>query len=264
MSDSQVVFFMWESFKQSLIDKQLFFLGQARRRLLSQFEDIDAESERAADEWLDKHSKNFDPDRHDVGSYYEASYEAGIEHYQLLSDMRDQTRLSVVAGMFHEWEKQLRDWVAKEVRHAYGSDTAVTQVWKVNFNDIVDLMESYGWPIRSGQYFEQIDACRCVVNVYKHGNGGSFSELKKKHPYYLVYPCTVIDPLLVGIDFLDYTYVKVSDSQLQDFSDAIIKFWQDVPERLYARDGMNVPNWFGNAIQKDQATRLANRPTPKS
>ena len=264
MSESQVVFFMWESFKQSLIDKQIFYLEQARKRLLSQFEDIETESTQAAQEWLDNQSRSFNPDRDDVGAYYEASYEAGIEHYQLLSDMRDQTLLSVVAGMFHEWEKQLRDWIAKEVRHSYGSDTAAAQIWKVNFGEIIDLLEIYGWPIRSGEYFERIDACRCVVNVYKHGNGGSFGELKKKYPYYLVDPSAVVDPLLVDIDFLDYTHVKVSDSQLQNFSDAIIKFWQDVPERLYAQDGMTVPNWFGNAVQKDQATRLANRSMPKS
>jgi hypothetical protein len=241
---------MWESFRQFLIGKHLFYFEQARKRLLSQFEDMEAESKQAADEWLAKNSRSFDPDRHDAGSYYEASYEASIEHYELLSDMRDQTRLSVVAGMFHEWEKQLRNWVAKEIRRSYGSDAAVTQIWKASFGDLIELLESYGWDVRNRQFFELIDVCRCVVNVYKHGNGGALGELKKKYQYYLVDPVALIDPLLSDIDFLDYTYVKVSSAQLQDFSDAIVKFWSDVPERLYGWDGMDVPNWFGKAVQK--------------
>jgi hypothetical protein len=247
----EVVFFMWGSYRQSLIGKQIFYLEQARKRLLSQFEDIEAESNRAADEWLEKHSQNFDPDRHDIGAQYEASYEAGIEHYQLLGDLRDQTRLSVVAGMFHDLEKQLRDWVAKEIRHFYGSDVAAAKIWKVSFSDIIDLLESFGWPIRSGLYFEKIDACRCVVNVYKHGNGGSLGELKKKYPYYIIDPVSVIDPLLTDTRYLDYTYVKVSDSQLQDFSDAIVKFWEDVPDRICAQDDTDVPDWFEKAIKRD-------------
>lgn len=79
--------------------------------------------------------------------------------------MRDQTRLSFLAGLFHDWEKQLRDWMAKEVRHSYGSENAANKIWKANFSQIIDLMESYGWPIRNAQYFERIDECRCVVNV---------------------------------------------------------------------------------------------------
>ncbi|MGY2263926.1 hypothetical protein [Pseudomonas sp. SDO5561_S422] len=264
MIQGQVVFYMWQSFRQSLIHKHYFFLEQARKRLLSQFEDMETDSKRAAVEWLAKHSSGFNSDRDDAESYYESAYDAGIEHYELLNGMLDQTRLSVLAGLFHDWEKQLRDWMAKEVRHTYGSENAANKIWKANFSQIIDLMESYGWPIRNTQYFERIDECRCVVNVYKHGDGGSFVELKKKYPYYLVIPFAVIDPIFFDVDLLDYTNVKVSDSQLQEFSDAIVKFWEDVPERLYGRDGMEVPDWFGNAINTDQNTRLGNRSVPKN
>jgi len=56
MSD-YVLFQMWGPFRQSLIDGHLFYVGQARKRLLSQFDDIEADADRAAEErsvWLAK------------------------------------------------------------------------------------------------------------------------------------------------------------------------------------------------------------------
>jgi hypothetical protein len=44
MSGSQEAIFIRGSFRQSLIDKQVFYLEQARKRLFSQFDDIEAES----------------------------------------------------------------------------------------------------------------------------------------------------------------------------------------------------------------------------
>ena len=99
MSD-YVLFQMWGPFRQSLIAGHLFYVEQAGKRLLTQFEDIEAEADKAAEEWLEKSRDRFDPDRHDPGDFYEAANDAGIEFYGLLSDMREQTTLGVVAGMF--------------------------------------------------------------------------------------------------------------------------------------------------------------------
>lgn len=108
MPSAQVLFQMWEPFRQSLIGQHNFYIEQAKARLLDQFTNMEQDAERAAEAWLDERSENFDPDRDDVGSIYEASEEAGTEFYLLLDEMRMQTRLSVVAGMFHNCEKKLR------------------------------------------------------------------------------------------------------------------------------------------------------------
>lgn len=113
----RVLFMMWGPFRESLIKAHAFYVEQARKRLLSQFGDIEAEANKAPEEWLEQTSHLFNPEQHDPGDFYEAAHEAGIEFYELLRDMRRQTRLSVVAGMFHEWDKQLRDWLTQEIRH---------------------------------------------------------------------------------------------------------------------------------------------------
>lgn len=243
-----VLFQMYGPFRQSLITSHLFYVEQARKRLLSQFEDIEAEAGKAAENWLEQHEDRFDPDRHDPGDFYEAAETAGFEFYGLLSDMRDQTCLSVVAGMFHEWDKQFRDWLVREIRHWHHGDTAAQKVWSADFGQIAELLEDLGWKISSTDYFRQLEACRLVVNVYKHGKGKSLDDLKRTYPEYL-------DDPFSDVEHCDHTQLKVSKDQFQAFSNAIVAFWQAVPENIRESHVKVVPDWFEKALLKETAPR---------
>jgi hypothetical protein len=247
-----VLFQMWEPFRQSLIKGHLFYVEQARKRLLSQFEDIQAAADRATEEWLDEHSGYFDPDRHDDGEFYEAANQAGIEFYGLLSDLREQTCLSVVAGMFHQWDKQLREWLAREIQHWHRGGSASAKVWSADFAQIADFLESFGWNIRAMEYFRTLDACRLVVNVYKHGEGKSLDELRENFPEYLDDPFRGSGVALSDTKYRDHSHLRVSDAQFQAFSDAISSFWRDVPENVFDSQLTDVPAWFGKAVLKDR------------
>lgn len=248
-----VLFQMWGPFRQSLIEGHLFYVEQARKRLLSQFDDIEAEADRAAEEWLERSSGQFDPDRHDPSDFYESANDAGIEFYGLLSDMRDQTRLNVVAGMFHEWDKQLRDWLVHEIQRGHGGDNTTLKVWSADFGQIADLLESLGWDIRRADYFRTLDACRLVVNVYKHGEGKSLNELKKNYPDYLDDPFGGSGGVFSDVKHRDHTHLKVSDGQFHAFADAIVAFWREVPENVVDSNVADVPEWLGKAIRKDRS-----------
>ncbi|RUW49466.1 hypothetical protein EOA32_22420 [Mesorhizobium sp. M1A.F.Ca.ET.072.01.1.1] len=249
-----VLFQMWSFHRQTLIKGHQFYVDQARKRVLSQFDNIEEEAEKAAADWLEQNSNRFDPDRHDPSDFYEAAHEASIEFYELLSDMRDQTWLSVVAGMFHQWDKRLREWLVQEIRHWHCGETVIAKVWGADFGKIADLLESLGWEIRSTAYFKALDALRLVVNVYKHGDGNSLNELKKTYPEYL-------EDRLVGsglpgtLDLLDHTNLRVSDDQFQAFADAIIAFWRDVPDNVSGNEIAKVPDWFEKAILSDRKSQ---------
>jgi hypothetical protein len=249
---SYSLFQMWEPHRQSLITGHLFYVEQARKRLLSQFEDIEGEADKAAEAWLEENSHRFDPDRHDEGQFYEAAHDEGIEFYQLLSDMRDRTRLSVIAGMYHEWEKQLRKWLSDEIRHWHAGGIVQETVWKVDFGKLLEFLESLDWEVRSQTYFSKLDACRLVVNVYKHGKGNSLNDLKQSYPEYLRDPFSHIGGAFSGLNYLDYTHLSVFDDQLQGFSDAIVAFWKDVPKNIMNHENLKVPDWFAKAMLKDQ------------
>lgn len=246
---------MWEPYRQSLIGAHQFYVEQARKRLLAQFEDIETEADLAAEEWLQRGRVRFDPDRDDPADFYEAANDAGIEFYGLLSEMRDQTRLGVVTGLFHEWEKRLRDWLAREIQHWRGGNNAATKVWSAEFGQIVDLLESFGWKICSAAYFSALDACRLVVNVHKHGKGRSLDELKQKYPQYLDDPFSGSGGAFSNVRYRDHTHLKVNDDQFQAFGDAIVAFWKEAPENVFDSHVKDVPDWFGEALVKSGAGR---------
>jgi hypothetical protein len=247
------LFMMWEPFRESLIAGHTFYVEQAFNRLLSQFGNIEAEANKVAEDWLDQRVAYFDPDRHDPSGFYEAAQDAGVEFYQLLGDMRDMTQLSVVAGMYHEWDKRFRKWLIEEMRHWHRGEQVTTKMWSVDAGKIFDLLASFGWDIRSKEYFQKLDICRLVVNVFKHGDGRSFSDLKSNYPEYL-------SNSLVGfcddMDWLDHTNLKVNDSQIQEFSEAIIAFWRDVPREILSSSVASVPDWFGTALSNDRKAKM--------
>jgi hypothetical protein len=251
MSDF-VVLHMWEPFRQSLIEAHSFYVEQAQKRLLSQFNNIGDDADQAAEEWLGKRGQNFDPGRDDPSSIYEAAYEVGIEFYGMLNDMREQTRLGVVAGMFHEWDKRLRDWLVREILHWHRGEGAVSKVWSADFGQIGDLLESFGWKLRNTDYFRTLDTCRLVVNAYKHGEGKSLDELRKKFPEYFGDSPQGSSGTFSDTRFFDYSSLKVSDPQFQAFSEAILTFWREVPESVLASQVTDLPDWFDKAIQKDR------------
>lgn len=247
--------YMWEPYRQQLIANQNFYVEQGRKRLLSQFQDVSDEADKFADEWLSRSNQWFDPDRHDPDDFQEQAYEKSIDFYNLLTDMHDQTRLNVIAGMYHEWEKQLREWLSGELsRPPLAKETKIT-IWKSSLPKIIDLLECFDWKVREQPYFAQLDVCRLVVNVYKHGIGDSFDELKREHPHFLMdifggeLNADELDP------FLNHTHLKISDEHLAAFSEAIIAFWNDAPERTKQLEIPDAPTWFSKAIYKDLRER---------
>jgi hypothetical protein len=238
---------MWGPFRRQIIASHQFYIEQARKRLLSQFQNIEEQSDKYADEWLEKAGQYFDPDRDDPGSFEEEAYDKSIEFYQMLEDMLNRTRLSIVSSIFHEWDKTLRNWMIKEIRHWHHDSAVEKALWNTNFPKIIDLLEGLSWPIKSKSYYFSIERCRLVVNSYKHGYGDSFENIKKKFPEFINLRGNNYDN---SFRYVEYSDLKVDESHISEFSDAIIEFWNDVPEYIWHRDSLKVPNWFIDALVK--------------
>jgi hypothetical protein len=240
-----VLFHMWRPHRKFIIEKHKFYLNQARSRLLSQFGNIESEAEKAGADWLERASHNFDPERDCPSDIYEAAEDESISFYQLLTEMRDSTRLSVVAGLYHEMEKQLRDWMEQEINRLHVGDEVREQIWRQTFEQRIGFFALFDWKIQSKPYYTKLNACHLVVNVYKHGEGASFKQLKLQYPEYIQ------SDVESNLDFMDYADLKVSELQIDEFSASIVDFWNDVPERISCNSGEELPKWFQNALQKD-------------
>mgnify|MGYP000451076206 CR=1 FL=1 len=243
------LFHMWGPFRKNIIDSHTFYVEQAQQRLLSQFQNVEQEADKYGAEWLENTSHLFDPERDDPGDFYQQAYEESISFYEMLDNMRNRTRLSVVAGMFHEWEKQLRSWTLKEITNWQNGEEVKKAVWKANFKDIIDLFENLGWPITTKKYYASLNKCRLVVNAFKHGNGDALEEIRRSYPELLV---GLESDNLAYIEYSDHTDLKIETTHIDEFSTAITAFWKDVPEYIINKgEYENIPKWFEKAYKKD-------------
>src|SRR3546814_1591414 len=116
--------------------------------------------------------------------------------------------------MYHEWGKQLRDWLSKDMGDLQLGKHTHAAIWRAVIGDIFDFLEMWQWPIRSRPYFHDLHLCHLVVNVYKHGAGPSFRGLKELAPG-LVSKTEDLPGFFLSA--LDYTDLKVSDDELERF-----------------------------------------------
>ncbi|MBX3140316.1 MAG: hypothetical protein KF875_06180 [Trueperaceae bacterium] len=243
MSDYQV-FFLGEDQRSLRIEEQEFYYDQARKRLLSQFDSIGDEATAAGQEWLDRPAPWFDPDVHDPASSYEQAYEAEIDHYLMLFNLQNQTRLSVVSGFFHEWEKNVKEWMSSEVGYWCREPAAIAAIWKLQVRATLQLLGNFGLVIPDADHIVRLDACRLVVNVYKHGAGPSLLELATKYPDYLNREFASNAESDLSLQSMAYRDLRIDDEQVEAFSDAVITFWKELPERRYASEVDEWPKWF--------------------
>lgn len=243
------LFYMWEAHRAQLIASHNFYIRQAEKRLLSQFNNIEEEADEYANEWLDQAGQNFDSDRHDLADFYEQANDEGINFYLMLEEMRNRTRISVIAGIFHEWDKQLRSWLVNEVHHWHRGELAKKAIWKANFVAIVELLEGLGFEIMSLDCYRSLDRCRLVVNAYKHGDGGAFESIKLHHPEFI--KRLEMDDI-ENLRYVDHSDLFVKECHISEFSDAVIAFWKCVPHAIIYDESLIMPTWFTRALEKDR------------
>ncbi|RGP41522.1 hypothetical protein BPTFM16_01828 [Altererythrobacter insulae] len=246
---------MWGPTREHLIANHEFYVAEARRRLLEPFDDdrMKADAKRHAAEWLAERVKNFDPNRDDPADAYEQAYDESICFFHGLTALRDSTRLSVISSMFHDWEKQLRDWLGKELGQNGFGKHAHAAVWSVPLDSLLDLLESCKWPIKSLGFYDELQRCQLVTNVFKHGTGRSFRLLKKRAPD-LVEKSEEIPAFWVSA--LDYSSLSVSEDHLARFAKAITAFWQQLPENIYFSQVGQIPKWLDKALKRERGWKV--------
>ncbi len=231
----KLLFNMHKTFREDLIDRQKFYIEVAKNRLLAQFPNIQEEAEKYANEQFNEARQRIDPEKFDDDNAAEWAQELGEERYLILDDIVKMTQLSVIAGMYHEWEKQLRDWMARELPHHYAAQGYGDMIWEATIHTTVKFLEACDWPIKKTSYYKSLDRCRLIVNVYKHGNGDSFENIRKKHPEFIKSAFNH-EHRSLELKSADYTNLVVTEEHIDEFSNAIIEFWKNVPENIYEKE----------------------------
>jgi len=227
--------YMWIGVRRRILRRHDFYVAQIRARVLSQFQDIEGEATRYADEEYDRLGSLPGDENSDMAVVAEIAHDRGLEFYMLLADLRKQTLLGALAGLYHQWDKDLRDFVEKELTHSIVRETAKKIAWAANVAKVFELLEQFGWNCRACPFFPAIDACRLIVNVYKHGKGHSLEDLARTYPEYLEEsPGFDSTQAAFPTRSLDHEKLTVSQAQFEQIAGALRKFWEEFPERLFA------------------------------
>lgn len=240
---------MTEPERNDAVAEHRFYVEEAKKRLLSQFENISVEADQAEQSHWDASGQFFDPECHDEGSLAEAARDHGIVFYQLLTEMHGRTRLSVVAGMYHHWDKRLRRFLVREMRWpglVPGEHTR-RALWKIDSAKLEAFLLALGIDVRAFPRFKRLDAMRLVVNVFKHGEGKALDNLRQLYPEFV--PLT--GPHVPNVP--DDTAMVVTDAHVEEFADAIEAFWRALPTELVfdASVELNLPDEIAKGHRKD-------------
>jgi hypothetical protein len=247
MSD-QVLLQLWSGHRDKVLAELKFYRDQAEKRVLNQFSDIEAEAEDFSHQEYERMGQYFDPDRHDPSDFAEAAWEKGIDHFMLLQDLQKQMLVGLIAGMYHEFEKQLREWLQREFAHSFRMEKLEPRIWSQDIGKIFDLLESCGWKIRNKRFFGIIDSCRLIVNVFKHGNGKSLDDLKASYPQFLRTTFSG-DDLPTFPEKAEHSDLEVTADDFDKFYQGFRQFWEFVPKETMFSEGNEVPTWFASALK---------------
>lgn len=209
--------------RRNLLEKHEFYVEQAKRKILCQFDDIENEARQKEEEVYEQLGKSAYGklmEQYDAG---EIAYEHACEHYELLRNMKMQMRLAALAGMYHQWEKDLRDFLEKEIQCDHKWKGAESYCWG-SMKKLDEVLKAYGIDIQKMPFYDKINAARLIVNVYKHGKGASFEELCKEYPRF-------VKPSFLNAYYPENLTVSLDD--FESFAEAIKTFWQDFPERSF-------------------------------
>jgi len=213
-----------------IVERHLFFVREAKSRLLTQFDDIEGEAERyQEDAWQAAMQAPYNGEEPDMGDIADAVTSDAAGHYMLLDEMRKQVRLATTAAMFHQWDKELREYLANEFRHYVETKWIDKNIWNAKTVDIFDMFGEFGWHAKQQTFYPLIDACNLVVNVYKHGKGAALTRLHKTYPRYM---SKLGVQSWTGTLYLDHRWLEITDSDFDDFAGAFEAFWRAMPERL--------------------------------
>jgi hypothetical protein len=225
----QLQLYMASIMKPYILEQHDFYVAQTNMRVLAQFQDLEGEADRHAEDEYKRLLARPGPENTDLA---ETAHDRAIGFYGLLADLKQQVILGALAGLYHQWEKELREFIERELMHYVQKEEVMKIAWKDPITDIFDLLIQFGWAIRTLPFFSLIDACRLIVNVYKHGKGRSLEELNRDYPQYLRDPFGSDVPVFIK-DYLDHTLLTVSEEHFTEVADALRAFWVEFPERLY-------------------------------
>lgn len=249
-SENPPLFYFATSDRTYILGKHNFYVSEARKRIFAQFSEsnFEVEARQKEQDYYDEAGRRFNPDYDDEGSIVELAHDEGISHWLALDEMKNTVSLALTAGMFHQFDKELRRKCIMEFSHWLDPKIIAPMIWHTTLPRLIEMLESIGMDIIKKAYYKKIDICRQVVNVYKHGDGYAHKTLSTVHPEYYG-NSSILKGSLFG---LNYEQLEVTEAQFIEFANAIAAFWNDIPIYCMKFDMGIEPKWVSD-VKKNKS-----------
>ena len=225
---------MWEGFREHVLEKHDAFVEAMKERVFPIFRDIDSEAEGFADKkYNELMSMPYWDENVDASSIADMAQDLAIAKYESLAFLKHEMLLGALAGLYHLWERMLRDFLEHEFKHWMKRELSEELAWKKSINQTLAMLGSFGWDPRKQPFFGEIDACRLIVNVYKHGKGDAVKTLAATYPRYVGHPLGLDMKDGFGLELLDHDHLKVTEVDILRIASNLRQFWETFPERLF-------------------------------
>jgi hypothetical protein len=187
-------------------------------------EEASAERKKAWDTAMSSpgRDENFDP-----ADLLEAVQEYRLEVYENLQFTRQQVLGLAAAGLYHLWERLLKQFVCKELRGWTFDGRDIHEIMAAaNFVGLKDFLFQFGFHLARQNYYTDLSELRLVANVVKHGDGNSCEELQTSAPH-----------LFEGYNYHFDIFSKADGLELKSadftrYARAVTNFWDTFPENL--------------------------------
>jgi hypothetical protein len=224
---------LWEQYIRNQFIKQIELLYESiQNRLIPTFDNIEKEAEQISDEkWDSLCSSSHSPDI-DPADLAERAREAGIDHYEMLSSIK-QTLLNITAiTLYHLFEQQIIFLLRRDVLHP--SQENDPQLMKISV--FRERLLKKGIDIYAFRSWDKVDELRVVSNSIKHGEGVSVTELRRKRPDMFKHPKLRNQPGIKTVPCATRpVYMPIAgddifvvQADISEFKNALVDFWNEL------------------------------------
>ena len=222
---------MCETERAQKIEDVDFFAQQMKRRVWGNFNDFDEQVRAHGEEVYEVLKSATGTEHMDEADIADFAVEESVKYSELLSELQRDLSLAAVATLYHRWEKELRRFLARELRNSAEDPDAM---WTRPTDRVVGWLEEHGWPLRSSYWFPVLDSCRLIVNVHKHGKGWSLKELNNKYRQCLNLPTGGHNDDREQVPTcLDHRTLYIMEEHFDQFVGAIRRFWINFPREIH-------------------------------
>lgn len=134
-----------------------------------------------------------------------------------IENLRRETCLVYCLAMQSSWERQLRTYLSRCAGELNLPDE-VAKAEKTEWKSVEGVFARLRWiELEEFQSYPLLDVLRQIGNVVRHGSGRSLQKLRNEHP-----------ELWEPASPQTAERLNITAQRLQNFSDAIVSFWEDI------------------------------------